>query len=245
MRKLLKTIKIKYCQQKINIFSALFSNILRKKKIFNFWQKAFRIFSSFDLRRFVCLVLGKIKTKIKRFNFQRKNLIFFVISLLLTIIICLSILIYFPRLSSLRSFSQTRLKKEFLSEKKDFLKAKKDLLLDPLILIRWMEEKNNDFLLIDVRDRDSYQKEHLRSAFWLGERQSLKDIPRDKTLVLYGHSANDPEVSEIALDLLEKGYNLKILAVGFNEFRHLKILWLPPSQWDKLMIEDYTEEGKK
>lgn len=131
------------------------------------------------------------------------------------------------------------------SDLKKDLEKQLDLYCDSLMLLDWLKKPNENIILIDVRDNKSFEKGHIKNAV---NYQSIDKIieflknKKSKLIVVYGNYQNDIKSKEIVLNLLNKGYNTKLLSVGYNEFRHLKILWLPESLWDKIIIEDFVEQ---
>jgi len=131
---------------------------------------------------------------------------------------------------------------KLLGEKQKLLTAEKSLFLDPLELILWFKEKKENFLLVDIRGEEAYQKGHLLSAVRFKSLESFKKLPTEgRLLVLYGNFGGEMTTRKVALDLLKEGYDLKILTIGFNEFRHLKAFWVPRDEWDSLTIEELVE----
>ena len=51
-------------------------------------------------------------------------------------------------------------------------------------------DRNEDFVVLDVRNKKEYQKEHLLNSIWipLSElRERIDEIPRNKKIYVYGH----------------------------------------------------------
>jgi len=127
------------------------------------------------------------------------------------------------------------------NELKNFLDLEKAFYFDPLNLIRWIEKPDKTIVLIDIRDKNSFNKEHIKGAINLQSINQIVDLFKNKklTVVIYGNYSNDPQTKFVAYQLINQGIKTKILSIGYNEFRHLKILWLPQSLWDKINLENF------
>lgn len=111
------------------------------------------------------------------------------------------------------------------------------LKLDPYALV---ENQTNRFAysIVDTRDAASYKKGHIRGALMLTDKIDLKK----QTVLLYGHTQFDQKSEEVARQMAAKGANVKILAIGWNEFRHFTNLWVPENAWNNFRIDDFIEE---
>lgn len=129
------------------------------------------------------------------------------------------------------------------SKLKDYLKTEQDLYLDPITLIELINNKSKEILVFDVRKKEAYQKEHLKGAIFFESLTQVKKVNKNKkkTIIIYGDFSSSVKPKQIALTLLENGFSVKILSIGYNEFRHLKVFWLPQDYWDKINPDDYLE----
>lgn len=137
----------------------------------------------------------------------------------------------------------TKDKTNFLELKK-YLQVEKNLYFEPLKLIDWLKKPDEKIILIDIRDKKSFKKEHIKEAKNFQSVEEISKVIKNNSnlIIIYGDYSNDLKTKTIAYELLEKGFNVKILSLGYNEFRHLKILWLPQSLWDKINPEDFVEK---
>lgn len=128
----------------------------------------------------------------------------------------------------------------------DYLQLERNLYLDPLELINLIKSNNLNFSLIDLRDKKSYQREKIKKAVNYQSIEEIKKVKinKNKLIILYGDYSSSLKPKEIALNLLKEGYQVKILSVGFNEFRHLKVLWLPQSLWNEVNPDDFIERNE-
>lgn len=130
---------------------------------------------------------------------------------------------------------------------------------DPLYLLQQMKKgKFDKFLLIDTRSKKDFLKSHIKSAdsFPLydekGElmnpenalikefKEKYKDEKRE--IILYGTYGNSPIVGEFSEKLSSSGIKTSELAVGWNEWRHFRNLWLPESMWNTIQMDEYVSE---
>jgi rhodanese-related sulfurtransferase len=190
----------------------------------------------------------KLKIVVKENKHQSKKVI---------LTIFLSFLIsFFVAFFLVKSFYQkiTIFFKKSLSEKnqpvkmnvgelKKILELEKSLYFDPLNLIEWLRKPDGKIVLVDIRDEESFEKEHIKTAVNFQEADEIIRWLKSKksTVVIYGSYGNDLKTITVAYQLINQGIQTKILSIGYNEFRHLKILWLPQSLWDKINLEDFIE----
>lgn len=130
------------------------------------------------------------------------------------------------------------------SKVKEFLNFKNYFYYEPLELIENLKKKRSEILVVDCRDKESFGKEHIKTAvLFQSIEQVLKLAKNEKTIILYGSYQDEPKVNEIALSLIDRGLKVKVLSVGYNQFRHLKIFWLPQSLWDKIEPAEVISTG--
>jgi rhodanese-related sulfurtransferase len=195
--------------------------------------------------------MRKAKNKNNLENKQKKyiDLKSFLIKIFLPFLISflsvfLLVMFFYPSKNKNYSSKTATREKINSSELKKYLKIEENLYFEPLELIDWLGKDDKKMILIDVRDKESFKKEHIKEA---KNFQSIEEILKvtkinSNLIIIYGDYSNDLKTKTIAYRLLEKGFNVKILSVGYNEFRHLKILWLPQSLWDKINPEDFVEK---
>jgi len=134
-----------------------------------------------------------------------------------------------------------------VDELKKILELEKSLYFDPLNLIEWLKKPDEKMVLVDIRDEESFEKEHIKTAVNFQEADEIIRWLKNKksTVVIYGSYGNDLKTKTAAYQLINQGIQTKILSIGYNEFRHLKILWLPQSLWDKINLEDFIERREE
>lgn len=110
---------------------------------------------------------------------------------------------------------------------------------DPLLLASKLKKGDNDFLLIDIRSKEDYEKGHIVNAVNLpvfgtvlmsesgtlnkeGIEKALTGIIQgDKIVILYGQNAYSTTPTTIANLLIGQYPNIKPLAIGFDEWAFL------------------------
>jgi rhodanese-related sulfurtransferase len=131
------------------------------------------------------------------------------------------------------------------NEIKNQLNQLSSIYIDPLDLIDFLKKPDGQILLVDLRDQASYQKEHIKTAVIFKDVNQIKKLSKngEKQIVVYGNFQGEGKVYQQALNLINQGLKVKILSIGYNQFRHLKIFWLPQSQWDKVEVEEWIDYG--
>jgi len=129
---------------------------------------------------------------------------------------------------------------------KELIELEKYLYVDPLVLLKLIDSGDKKIILVDIRDSLSFKKTHIKGAVNFSIEQIKKDISilKNKKVIVYGDTASSTLSKEIALLLIEKRINVRLMSVGWNEFRHFKNLWVPESQWDKIDINMYIEANE-
>jgi rhodanese-related sulfurtransferase len=96
------------------------------------------------------------------------------------------------------------------------------------ITIPELEEmlKNNTALVIDVRNKESYEEEHIAGSKFIPQNEliaRISELPRDKMIVTYCSCANEHTAAVAVNDLKAKGItNAAALLGGFNEWKKLQ-----------------------
>lgn len=131
--------------------------------------------------------------------------------------------------------------------------------LDPYdLLLQIKNGKYDTFILVDIRSKKDFLKGHIKSAesFPLydeaGEsvkidntvtnafKKQFKD--RRRQIIIYDTYGGSIVLEEFGIRLLGSGIGNQRLAVGWNEWRHFRNLWLPESMWDTIHMDEYVSE---
>ena len=97
--------------------------------------------------------------------------------------------------------------------------------------LKQLMDKKSEFILIDSRDSDKYNREHIESALNVQydpsgdpmvRKMTLMALPMDKLLIVYCDTENEATSAGLALDLYDMGCdmnNLKILSGGIDSWK--------------------------
>ena len=94
--------------------------------------------------------------------------------------------------------------------------------IDPYTVRKIVDEKNKNYLIVDVRDSESYKTGHVPTAinvpsFELDKR--ISKLPKNKTLITYCYHVVCFSAPKIALKLAKKGYKVMEMVGGFDEWQ--------------------------
>jgi rhodanese-related sulfurtransferase len=104
----------------------------------------------------------------------------------------------------------------------EYLKAKLDFEATPYGLKETLENSPGDVVLVDVRDEESFRREHILGAANIPAAQLVKrlaDLPRDRTIVTYCWDITCALAPKAALELAQKGFKVQFLAGGIEEWK--------------------------
>lgn len=121
---------------------------------------------------------------------------------------------------------------------------------DPIELL----EGADDIQLVDIRSAEAFTAGHITGARNLpfeiddkniveyeGFEKKLDEIQKEDTLVLYGEN-NFQKNSYIAADYLQsKGYEVRILRIGWSEFRNFPSFWIPEDRINDFNLIEYMD----
>lgn len=126
---------------------------------------------------------------------------------------------------------------------KELIELEKYLYIDPLVVLKLIDTNDEKIMIMDIRDSASYKKAHIKGAVNYSTDKLKKDmqILKKKRIIIYGDTISSVQSKEVALSLIEKGIDARLMSVGWNEFRHFRNLWIPESQWDIIDVNKYIE----
>ncbi|MFN7990582.1 MAG: rhodanese-like domain-containing protein [Candidatus Micrarchaeia archaeon] len=104
-----------------------------------------------------------------------------------------------------------------------YFSEKFDYTTSPTDAHRMIEKKYREHVFVDVRDPASFKEGHLPGAMNVPAADMpdmLDRLPKDKTLVLYCYNIVCFAAPRAALFLAKKGYNVKELVGGFEEYKN-------------------------
>lgn len=152
--------------------------------------------------------------------------------------------------------NQKKTKQELISE---YYQIENAVRVSPHSLRRLMDKGDKSFILVDLRSREEYDKEHVIGAVSIpgyknkdtsaydevdrivGEFQAL---PKDKDIIVYCYSTPCMTGRKIGGMLAERGIFVKHLGIGWNEWRYNWTLWNHEHEWATTKPEEYIQTGK-
>jgi rhodanese-related sulfurtransferase len=144
--------------------------------------------------------------------------------------------------------------------KKDcFTCSTESFIYDPFILAQKIGKHDATITIVDVRSAQEFNKGHIRTAINIPSYTSLNAIEdtevatgelvtsfqslSGKQIIIYGSSAGSTIPSSLAAVLQKQNIHVHILGIGWNEWRHMKTIWVPQSAWDTFDVMQYVEEN--
>lgn len=127
---------------------------------------------------------------------------------------------------------------------KESLEIINGLYIDPMTLTKIIDSNTSEVLIIDTRSSKDFERSHIRNSKNMSKDEILKEYKslRNRKVIVYGENSYDPTPKDIAVFLLGKRTDVRVLAVGWNEFRHFRNLWVPEGLWNKIDIDKYISE---
>lgn len=105
----------------------------------------------------------------------------------------------------------------------EYLRAKLEYEATPYGLMTTLETEPEKVLVLDVRDRDAFEEEHIRGAVNVPATEivsRLSGLPKDRTVVTYCWDMTCALAPKAALELAQKGFKVQFLAGGIAEWKH-------------------------
>ena len=118
---------------------------------------------------------------------------------------------------------------------------------DPYTLLTEIKENKNTVTLLDVRPDSEYRNGHIMGAIsvpFSGQSDLLNKTLKykNKRIIIYGGSAYSTDPLKAFTILLKNNFDARMLAVGWNEWKHLSTVWLPESQWTAIDINNFIKK---
>lgn len=143
---------------------------------------------------------------------------------------------------------------------KEFYLVENAVHISPHSLRRMMDKGDQNYVLVDLRSPQEYEKEHIigavnipaykdpdTSAYEEKDRivKQFRELPKDKDIIVYCYSMPCMTGRKIGQLLVENGIYVKHLGIGWNEWRHFWTLWNHEHEWKTTKPEDYITSGKE
>ncbi|MBI4177521.1 MAG: rhodanese-like domain-containing protein [Candidatus Aenigmarchaeota archaeon] len=142
----------------------------------------------------------------------------------------------------------------------DFYLTENAVHVSPHSLRGKMDKGVDDYVLVDLRSQEEYEKEHIVGAVNI---PAYKDkdtsdygavdrivgafaaLPKDKDTIVYCYSMPCMTGRKVGLMLAEHGIYVKHLGIGWNEWRYFWNLWNHEHEWNATDAENYIARGKE
>lgn len=107
--------------------------------------------------------------------------------------------------------------------------------ISPTTVKKLIDEKNKDYVLVDLRSKPEYDKEHIISAINIPAVSmntdqlvsAFKRIPKGKQIIVHCYSASCTLGRQVGKTLAEHGIFVQEMDVGWNEWRYHWDAWNP------------------
>jgi rhodanese-related sulfurtransferase len=146
---------------------------------------------------------------------------------------------------------------------KEFYLTENAVYVSPHSLRRKMDKGEQDYILVDLRSPQEYEREHIigavnipaytdpnTPAYHEKERiikqfRELVEKNPNKEIIIYCYSIACMTGKKIGKMLAENGIYVKTLIIGWNEWRYFWTLWNHEHEWKTTKPEDYIWKGKE
>lgn len=142
----------------------------------------------------------------------------------------------------------------FSSQANDYWAKQDQFYYDPINIVTYADNAT----IVDIRSKESFETEHINTSVNIpveldksGKISNKKEIldsfsklDHKRIIVIYGDNTYSLLVIKAAAFLNQKGIPVKVMTIGWNEFRHLTNFWLPERLWNKVNIIDFVETNK-
>lgn len=148
---------------------------------------------------------------------------------------------------------------------KDFYLIENAVHVSPHSLRGKMDAGVSDFVLVDLRSKEEYDKEHIIGAINIpayldpqtsisldSDKQEAKKmldefsaLPNDRDIIVYCYSMPCMTGRKVGKLLAENGIYVKHLGIGWNEWRHFWNLWNHEGEWNSTDIKNYIASGSE
>lgn len=142
---------------------------------------------------------------------------------------------------------------------KEFYDIENAVHVSPHGLRKKMDKGDENFILIDLRSEQEYEKSHIIGAINISAYKdpetsaydekdriinSFRQLPKDKEIIVYCYSMPCMTGRKIGKMLAESGIYVKHLGIGWNEWRYYWKLWNHDGEAPS-KFEDYISSGKE
>lgn len=143
---------------------------------------------------------------------------------------------------------------------RDFYATENAVHVSPHSIRKKIVEGAQDFVLVDLRSQEEYEKEHVTGAVSIPAYKDkdhsdygavdrivgeFRKLGTDKDVIVYCYSMPCMTGRKIGQMLTEHEIYVQHLGIGWNEWRHFWQLWNHEHEWAKTKVEEYISTGKE
>jgi len=143
---------------------------------------------------------------------------------------------------------------------RDFYLTETSVHVSPHGLRKHMDKGDKEFILVDLRSQEEYEKEHIvgainipaykdpnTSAYGDIERivGEFSKLPKDRDIIVYCYSIPCMTGRKVGKMLAEHGIYVQQLGIGWNEWRYHWDLWNHEHEWNITDVENYIASGSE
>jgi rhodanese-related sulfurtransferase len=125
-------------------------------------------------------------------------------------------------------------------------------LVSPHSIRERMTHGKDEFVLVDVRAVEDYEREHIAGAINISGELSpeeltakFRELPSDKEIIIYCYSSACMNGRKVGHHLAQEGIFVKEMTIGWNEWRYAWESWNYETEWDEHTVEDYVVSGSE
>jgi len=141
---------------------------------------------------------------------------------------------------------------------KEFYEIENAVYVSPHSLRTKMNKGIQDFILVDVRSQEEYEKEHIISAVNIPAYKdkntpayeevarivsSFKALPEGKEIIVYCYSTPCMTGRKVGKMLAEQGIYVRHLGIGWNDWKYSWTSWNHEHEWIITNSSDYISSG--
>ena len=143
---------------------------------------------------------------------------------------------------------------------RDFYLTENAVHVSPHSLRKKMDDRKDDYILVDLRSQVEYEREHIAGAISIpaytdpntsayGDVDRIvgafRSLPEGKNIIVYCYSMPCMTGRKIGKMLTEHDIYVQHLGIGWNEWRHFWNLWNHEHEWNTTKVEDYVVTGSE
>lgn len=141
----------------------------------------------------------------------------------------------------------------------NYVQMSKKVYIDPLTLKKKIDKNDKNYILVDIRSKEEYERGHIKTAVSIPAYEKADDIEKSRTkdnvfidqykklnsvnreIIIYGYLPSAEIIKDISILFMRNGYLVKILAVGWEQWRSGYNQWNPAAELRGMDIGQYIE----